>query len=432
MNICRQAERTCSKGFIMTASDNSPRPLIIIGASHAGLSCAEALRKGGFDGAISIIERDSGTPLQRPPLSKTYLDADEGAGEESFYLRRSEWFAQFDITSHQGCEVTKISRADKKVHLDDGRTLFYDKLVIASGAVARTLPLAGGTATGVHVLRTATDARRLRAVLGTVTDAVVIGGGYIGLEAAASLRKAGKSVHVVEFAPRLLARVASPLLSDYCAALHRSAGVTVSTGAACDEILTDDTGTVRGVRLTNGIDLECQLVLAGIGVIPDAGLAAAAGLAVDNGIIVSHTYRTDDDAIWAIGDVARAPSRYELRIESIHHAQTSSQIAAADIMGGELPSNEVLWFWSDQYDVKFQMAGMLPAVPEGTLQHVSRAGRREQSLSVWSWQDGVLVTVEAANDGQAYMIGKKCLEAGISPDPADIANPDFGLKALIT
>ena len=432
MNICRQVKRTRNvKGFRMTALDNSNTSLIIIGASHAGLSCAEALRKGGFDGVIGVIERDSGTPLQRPPLSKTYLDADEGAGEDSFYLRRSEWFAQFDISLHEGCEVTKISRADKQVHLDDGRVLSYDKLVIASGAVARKLPIAGGTATGVHVLRTAADARRLRASLGTVKDAVVIGGGYIGLEAAASLHKVGKSVHVVELAPRLLARVASPLLSDYCTALHRAAGVTVSTGAACDEILTDDTGAVRAVLLADGTELPCQLVLAGIGVIPDTGLASAAGLAVDNGIIVSRAYRTDDDAIWAIGDVARAPSRYELRIESIHHAQASSQIAAADMMGGELPADEALWFWSDQYDVKFQMAGMLPSVPEGALQHVSRAGRRDHSLSVWSWCDRVLVTVEAANDGQAYMIGKKCLEAGISPDPADIANPDFGLKTLI-
>jgi NADPH-dependent 2,4-dienoyl-CoA reductase/sulfur reductase-like enzyme len=185
------------------------------------------------------------------------------------------------------------------------------------------------------------------------------------------------------------------------------------------------------VLLADGTELPCQLVLAGIGVIPDTGLASAAGLTVDNGIIVSRAYRTDDDAIWAIGDVARAPSRYELRIESIHHAQASSQIAAADMMGGELPADEALWFWSDQYDVKFQMAGMLPSAPEGALQHVSRAGRRDHSLSVWSWCDGVLVTVEAANDGQAYMIGKKCLEAGISPDPADIANPDFGLKTLI-
>lgn len=406
--------------------------VVIIGASHAGLSCAEALRKGGCEGEIIVCERDGGLPLQRPPLSKTYLDADVTRGDDIFLLRRPDWFTQFDIKFLEQCPVTEIDRSKKIVCLAGDNVLSYDKLVIASGAVPRRLPLTGGSSSGVHVLRTADDARGLRNSLKGVQNTVVIGGGYIGLEAAASLRKAGKDVHVVELASRLLARVASPTLSDYCTKLHAKAGVNISTHASCDEILTDETGHVKAVRLADGTELKSQLVLAGIGIIPDAHLAKTAGLAVDNGILVSESYRSHDPAIWAIGDVANAPDRYDLRIESIHHAQLSAQIAAADMLGITMPAHEVLWFWSDQYNVKFQMAGMLPAVQDDVLQHVSRAGRRENSLSIWSWYKSKLVMVEAANDGLAYMVGKKCLEAGVSPDPADIENPGFALKTLLS
>lgn len=404
--------------------------IVIIGASHAGLSCAERLRTGGFDGQITILERDPGLPLQRPPLSKTYLKADLADGEGAFALRKEDWFDNFKITFRPACAVASLHPGQQQLSLTDGSTLSYDHLVLATGAYARPLPHLSDGAPNLHMLRTAGDARALRAGLRHVRTAVVIGGGYIGLEAAASLRGFDLDVHVVELAPRLLARVASPALSDHCAALHRQHGVQLHIGQATESLETDRSGRITSVHLSGGTVLEPQLVLAGIGIVPDTALAEAAGLKVDNGIITDQTYITSDPHISAIGDVARAPSVNPFRVESIHHAQYSGAVAAARLTGSAAPSREAWWFWSDQYDVKYQMAGLVP--PDGlSVSVATRTGRRENSLSVWSYDGAELVSVEAANDPQAYMIGKKCLEAGLSPDPSDIANPDFVLKSLL-
>ena len=404
--------------------------IIIIGASHAGLACAERLRHHGFAGKITIFEREEGLPLQRPPLSKTYLSAEKGASEEAYLLRKPDWFEVFDIDFQPGCKVISIDRKAGGITLADGRREAYSELVIAAGAMPRHLPIAGGNAKGVFVLRVAREARAIRAQIRKAGKAVVIGGGYIGLEAAASLKTTGIEVEIVEMAPRLLARVASPELSDYCAELHQYKGVKIHCGAGVDEILCTSDGQCRGVVLSDGWTLEADMVLAGIGVFPEATLAEQAGLAVNNGVLVSVQYQTEDAHIWSIGDVARAPDVSETRIESIHHAQFSASVAAAAITASEMPPREAWWFWSDQYDVKFQMAGLVPAASD-KLVTITRKGRRENSLSVWSWLDGSLVAIEAANDGQAYMIGKKCLEAGRHPDPQNIASPEFPLKSLL-
>ncbi len=408
--------------------------IIIIGASHAGLSCAEKLRVGGYQGKILVLERDEGLPLQRPPLSKTYLKADLSEGEAAFALRKKDWFDTFDICFRPGSAVTALDRRARQLTLTDGNTLSYDHLVLATGAKARPLPQVTAGADNLHVLRTAADARRLRAGLAAIQldrlQAVVIGGGYIGLEVAASLRHFGSKVHIIEMAPRLLARVASPAFSAYCANLHHQHGVQVHNGKAVDKVTPDAHGRITSVYLADGTELPCQLVLAGIGILPDIDLAVSAGLQVDDGIVVDAAYTTSDANISAIGDVARAPSINPFRIESIHHAQNSGAIVAASLTGANLPPREAWWFWSDQYDVKFQIAGLVPA-ENNISASVIRAGRREGSLSVWTYARGNLASVEAANDGQAYMIGKKCLEAGHSPTPADIKNPDFVLKSLL-
>ncbi len=404
--------------------------IIIIGASHAGLACAERLRHHGFSGKITIFDREKGLPLQRPPLSKTYLSAQEGASEEAYLLRKAEWFEVFDIDFQPSCEIISIDRKAGVIKLADGRREAYSELVIAAGAMPRHLPILGGDAKGVFVLRVAREARAIRAHMGKAGKAVVIGGGYIGLEAAASLTTAGVRVEIVEMAPRLLARVASPELSDYCAELHQHKGVKIHLSAGAEEILCTSDRQCRGVLLSDGRTLEADMVLAGIGVVPEAALAEQVGLAVNNGVMVSAQYQTDDAHIWSIGDVARAPDLSETRIESIHHAQFSASVAAAAITASEMPPREAWWFWSDQYDVKFQMAGLVPATSD-KLVTVTRKGRRKNSLSVWSWLDGNLVAIEVANDGQAYMIGKKCLETGRHPDPQHIANPEFSLKSLL-
>jgi len=409
-----------------------PDHIMIIGASHAGLSCAERLRAHGFDGRITVLDRDPGLPMQRPPLSKTYLKADLSGGEGAFALRKPDWFDTFKIEFRPDCTVSAIDTASRSVLLADGQSLSYDHLVLATGAVARPLPQAQGckAARNLHVLRTATDARALRSGLHDVHTAVVVGGGYIGLEAAASLRSLGREVHVVEMAPRLLARVASPALSSYCAELHRAKGVQLHLGTAVDHLATGRDGRIEQVMLADR-GLDAQLVLAGIGIIPDTALAEQAGLATDNGVLVNESYITSDAAVSAIGDVARAPAINVFRVESIHHAQYSGAVVAARLTGAPAPSREAWWFWSDQYDVKFQMAGLVPSAAE-TNKTVTRPGRRDGSLSVWSYTDAGLAAVEAAGDPQAYMVGKKCLEAGLSPDPADITNPDFALKTLLS
>ena len=418
------------KGFIYLPDEEDMSRIIIIGASHAGLSCAERLRQHGFEGEITIFDREEGLPLQRPPLSKTYLKAEKGASEDMFLLRKSDWFEVFDIDFQPGCDVTAIDRNAQLIELADGRREGYSELVIAAGASPRQLPVMGSDAQGVFVLRVAREARAIRAHVANAKKAVVIGGGYIGLEAAASLTAAGVEVQIVEMAPRLLARVASPPLSDYCAELHRHNDVQIHCGVGVDNILCDRDGHCSGVVLSDGRTLDADMVLAGIGVTPETKLAEQAGLAVSNGVLVSAHYQTEAAHIWAIGDVARAPDLSEIRIESIHHAQFSASLAAAAITASEMPPVEAWWFWSDQYDVKFQMAGLVPTSSE-KLVTITRKGRRENSLSVWSWLDGCLVAVEAANDGQAYMIGKKCLEAGTHPDPQDIADPEFSLKSLL-
>ena len=417
-------------GYIDLPDEEDMSRIIIIGASHAGLACAERLRHHGFAGKITIFDREEGLPLQRPPLSKTYLSAEEGVSEEAYLLRKSDWFDVFDIDFQLSCEVIGIDRKASVIKLADGRREAYSELVIAAGAMPRHLPIVGGNAKGVFVLRVAREARAIRAHMGKAGKAVVIGGGYIGLETAASLTKAGVEVEIVEMAPRLLARVASPELSDYCTELHQHKGVKIHCGIGVDEILCTSDGHCRGVVLSDGRALEADMVLAGIGVVPEATLAEQAGLAVSNGVLVSAQYQTEDAHVWSIGDVARAPDISDTRIESIHHAQFSASVAAAAITASEMPPSEAWWFWSDQYDVKFQMVGLVPAASD-KLVTITRKGRRENSLSVWSWLDGTLVAIEAANDGQAYMIGKKCLEAGRHPDPQNIANPEFSLKSLL-
>ncbi len=401
---------------------------VIIGASHAGLACAEKLRAAEYDGAITLVEREAGLPIQRPPLSKAYLQA-ESSDEAGFALRRPEFFQTLDIELRDGLAVTEIDRNAKQITLADGSALAYDWLVLATGAMPRQLPLDGAGAGGVHLLRTAADARALRGALGQAKKAVVAGGGYIGLEAAASLRKAGLEVTVIEMAERLLARVASPLISDYFADLHRQHGVQLVLGHGLSGLI-GKAGRISGIELDDGRQLACDLLLAGIGVIPESELAEAAGLKVGNGIPVSADYRTEDVSIFAIGDVAHAAAHYPLRLESVHHAQFSGQVAAAAIVGQPLPETELPWFWSDQYDVKLQIAGLLPAADTAGLDYISRAGRRPGSLSVWSFVGEQLCSVESASAPQAYMIAKACMEKGQPVAKQDIANPEFDLKSL--
>ena len=408
--------------------------IVIVGASHAGISCAEKLRQFGYDGTVTIIDKIADTPYQRPPLSKSYLSADT-ASEESFYLRSEQWFDSHDITLLTGIEVVSIDCDAHQIDTDDGQQHNYSKLILATGASPRSLSDEMHQLDSVTVLRDVQDARQIKRLLKDgingqqISSVAIIGGGYIGLEIAASLRKQQIEVHLVELADRVLARVASPPLSQYCEDLHSQHGAKLITGAGLDTIISD-AGQISAITLSSGQNIPAQLVIAGIGVIPETSLARNAGLKIDNGIIVSADYASSEPDIYAIGDVARAPEHAPIRVESVHHAQFSAMRVAAHICEVQPARAESWWFWSDQYDVKFQMAGLLPASDDG-LTHSVRAGRKEHAQSVWSFHHGTLVCVEAANDPQAYMIGKFCLENHISPDKTSLEDDGFDLKSLM-
>ena len=400
---------------------------VVIGASHAGISFAEKMRQQGSQDQITIIDRLKGIPLQRPPLSKAYLSA-RSDEESSFYLRGADWFDAQDIALRDGVTVTEIRPDKKSICLDDGTDLGYDKLILALGAVPRRLPMAAMDSANVFVLRDGDDARALKASLPDAGTAVVIGGGYIGLEAAASLKKQGLDVHVVEAAPRLLARVASPQISQSYQELHQSHGVHIHNHVGVEALSASD-DHVQSVILASGEEIACDILIVGIGVVPETSLAEPAGITIGNGIVTDYDYATNVPDIYAIGDNVMAEGRGSMRIESIHNAQYGGHYLASCITGGAKPQEEAPWFWSDQYDVKLQSAGLVPAANEDVFA-VSRAGKREGGLSVWSYQGDELKSVESINDPQAYMIGKYCLEKQISPKPEDITNPDFDLKSL--
>jgi NADPH-dependent 2,4-dienoyl-CoA reductase/sulfur reductase-like enzyme len=406
--------------------------VLIVGASHAGISCAEQLRTLGFDGDITVVDQQTGAPLERPPLSKAYLGSTP-AEDDKFLLRRADWYDKFQVTMRAGAKVVGCDPASRQVQLEGGENLAYDKLVIATGAVPRQLPDTGDLS-GVFVVRSPDDARKLRGAMTatkTAADktAIVIGGGYIGLEVAASCAKAGLEVHVIEAADRLLARVASPDMSAFFAALHMDHGVQMHIGVQTTKIHSKD-GAFAGVSLSDGQFIAAGLLVVGIGVVPDMTLATAAGITTGNGILVDQQMRTSAGDIYAIGDVALVDGA-ALRIESVHNAQFTAARAAAAITGTAMPADMVPWFWSEQYDVRLQSAGIVP-VAGTALSHVVRPGKRAGGLSVWSYQAGRLVAVEAVRDPAAYVLGKKCLESNLSPPPSDIVDSDFDLKSFVS
>ena len=402
--------------------------VIVIGASHAGVAFVDCMRRHGFAGELTMIERLPGLPLERPPLSKTFILASDDE-DYRFELRAPDWYVDRQVTLMAGHGVVSIDAESRVITLDDGAVLPFDRLVLATGATARDLPSAEGM-DGVFTLRSPDDARHLRAAAAASRSALIIGGGYIGLEIAASLTKAGQKVTIIEAAPRVLARVASPPVSTFFETRHRDAGVDVITGAALTEIRSQY-GEFVGATLEDGRQIDADLLVIGIGVTPNTELAQQADLVIGNGIVTDTCMQTSQPDIYAIGDCAcDGSARPGLRIESIHNAHQQAERAAAAIMGKDLPRHQTPWFWSDQYDVKLQSAGVLPA--DGReLTHVQREGRRSGGFSVWSFDDAGLVAVEAVADPAGYMVGKTCLERGTAPTPEQVADNDFDLKAFV-
>jgi len=397
--------------------------VVVIGAGQAGASLVAQLRNSGFDGQITLIGEEPVPPYQRPPLSKKYL-----LGEmqlDRLFLRPESFYSENDIALRLNEKVTGIDTDAKTVTLAD-ETLHYDELALTTGSSPRRLPPAiGGSLHGVHVVRNLGDVDALASDFNNDRHVLIVGGGYIGLEAAAVAAARGLKVTLVEMADRILQRVAAPETSDYFRALHSSHGVTIVEGVGLDHLIGDD--KVTGAKLTDGTELVLDFVIVGVGISPGTELAEAAGITLDNGIRTDALGRTSAPHVWAAGDCASFPyNDTRIRLESVPNAIDQAECVAQNIMGEAKTYQAKPWFWSDQYDVKLQIAGL----NTGYDTVVTRQGDGT-SVSFWYYQGNTLLAVDAMNAPRDYMIGKRLIEGGKSPDPKAIADPKTDMKALM-
>jgi len=398
--------------------------LVVVGAGQAAASLIAKLRSLGFDGQITLIGEEPVPPYQRPPLSKAYLLGDMEL--ERLFLRPAAFYADNGVTLMLGTRVEAIDRAAKTLTLDNGEALAFDMLALTTGSVPNRLPNAiGGDLGGVYTVRTLADVDAMEPEFRDGARVLIVGGGYIGLEAAAVAAKKGLKVTLVEMSERILQRVAAPETSDYFRALHKAHGVDLREGTGLVR-LTGET-RVSGAELTDGEHLSVDFVIVGVGIRPDITLADQAGLTIDNGIAVDAQGRTSDPSIWAAGDCASFPhGGGRARLESVGNAIDMGELVAANIMGAGLDYVARPWFWSDQYDVKLQIAGL----NAGYDQIVTRPGENG-AVSFWYYRGETLIAVDAMNDSRGYMVGKRLIEAGKSPDKALIADPSADLKPLL-
>lgn len=396
--------------------------VLIIGAGHAGGSVAAFLRQYGHEGPIVLAGEEDAPPYQRPPLSKAWLKGE--ADLEALLLRPLTFYAEQDIDFRGSMVAVAVDPAAKTVAFHDGSSETYEILVLATGSTARKLPVPGGDHPDLLELRTMKDAERLKAVLGPGKRLAVVGGGYVGLEAAASARALGAEAVVIERAPRVLARVASETLSTYFTAQHQAHGVDILTDAEVVAVARD------GVSLAYGSVVSADAVLVGVGALACDALARSAGLTCDDGVVVDAEARTSDPAIFAIGDMTRRPipvhGGVNHRLESVPNALEQAKQAAAAIVGRAGPTPEVPWFWSDQYDVKLQIAGL----PLDVDRQVVRGDPTASGFAVFHLNGDRIVCVEAVNAPPEFMAGKQLIAKATPVDTGKLADPAVSMKAV--
>lgn len=400
--------------------------LVIVGAGQAGFAAAAKLRALKDERPITIIGAEDVPPYQRPPLSKKYL-----LGDMSFdrlLFRPEQWYADNNVDIRLSTWVEEIRRDEKQVLLQDGTVLDYGTLLLATGSTPRQLSAAiGGTLNGVYVMRDKRDADLLAEAMRPGRRVLIVGGGYIGLEAAAVARHRGLDVTVIEMAERILQRTSAKETADIIRSIHAAHDVAILEKTGLGHLIGTD-GHVRAAKLSDGTVIDVDCVIVGIGVTPNDQLADMAGLDVKNGIVVDDFGRTSDPAIFAAGDCASFPwADGRIRFESVQNAVDQAEAVATVIAGGGAPYRPKPWFWSDQYDLKLQIAGFNLGYDETFL----RPGAREGTHSVWYFKAGRFVSVDAINDATAYVVGRKLLELGITPDRAALADPGGDLKQLL-
>lgn len=400
--------------------------VVILGAGHAGGTCAALLRQYGFAGDITLLGEEPIPPYQRPPLSKAWLKGEADA--ESLALKPLDFYAENRIEFRPNTRASKLYRAEKVVELSDGWAVPYDQLVIATGARAIALPIPGADLSGVMALRTAADAEALKAALRPGKSLAVVGGGYIGLEVAASGRALGADVVVVERESRVLARVACPVLSDFFTTYHQARGVTFELGASVIAF-EGARDSLTGVELSNGRKLACDVAVVGVGAHPNDEIAALAGLDCARGIVVDLEGRTSDPAIFAIGDVSHRPLPiYErmFRLESVPNALEQAKQAAAAIAGRPAPATEVPWQWSDQYDLKLQIAGY----PFDVDEVIVRGDPASNRFAAFHLKGDLVQAVEAVNSPPEFMMGKTLIGGRRPVDKLRLRDPSVSMKEV--
>ncbi|MDA8786207.1 FAD-dependent oxidoreductase [Porticoccaceae bacterium] len=400
---------------------------VVIGGSHAAVQLAISLRQNGWDGGITVISEENHMPYQRPPLSKAYLAGD--SSKEQLALRAPAAYEKLDVNFMLGVKVKRIDVQAHQLELDNNQALGFSKLALCTGARVRPLPIPGADLRGVHYLRTMDDVAGIQQSAASAKTAVIIGGGYIGLETAASLSKLGIAITVLETESRLLKRVASETTSEFYLRLHRENGVDIRCNTMATALEGDS--AVSGVVCGDGLKIAADMVIIGIGVIPNTELASDAGLEVDNGVLVNEFAQTSHPDIVAAGDCTNHPNAIlntRLRLESVPNATEQAKAAAASICGLDKQYAELPWFWSDQYDVKLQIAGM----NQGYTDAIIRGDKASRSFTVFYLKDNTILAADCINRPKDFMLAKKLILQAQPIDMAVLADETTELKILIT
>jgi 3-phenylpropionate/trans-cinnamate dioxygenase ferredoxin reductase subunit len=406
--------------------------VVIVGGGQAGYQTAASLRTEGYDGPVFLIGEEAGAPYQRPPLSKAFVLGKQN--QTQILLRPELYYRDHQIELLAGEKAAAIDRISRKVHLGSGSELSYDSLVLALGARNRALPVVGGGLDGVCYLRTLEEAIEVKQRLEQAQQVAIVGGGFIGLEIAAAARTLGKPVTVIEALPRLMSRVVAPVVSEFFRAAHTAKGVEILLNGKVQEIQGVD-GRVQGVMLDDGRKLPADVVVIGVGIVPNTELAEGAGLPVANGIATDELLRTADERVFAIGDCAEHPSRFagslgansQVRLESVQNAVDQGVCVARTIAGKAAPYSATPWFWSDQFDIRLQMAGL----PGGHDQTVVRGAPESGKFSVFYFRRGKLCAVDSVNRPADHLAARKLIGSGTAMTPDQAADENVNLKTVV-
>ena len=400
--------------------------IVIIGGGQAAAQAIQSLRMGGYAGELTLVGDEPALPYQRPPLSKAYMKGE--FSEERLYFKPAAWYDDNNVDLILSTRATGIDRANRKVLLEHSGQLDYDAAIIATGSRPRSLPAEGADLDGVFDLRTLSDVERIRPQMVAGRSIVIIGAGYIGLEAAAVARQMDLNVTVLEMAPRVLARVTSPVMSEFYETEHRNQGVDIRTGARLDRLEGTD-GHVSAAVLADGTSLKADIVLVGIGILPNEELASDAGIACKNGILVDRDARTSDPRIFAAGDCASRPLVHygrTGRLESVHNAIEQGKLAASAILGKPRPPEDCPWFWSDQYDLKLQIAGLSQDYDRIVL----RGSPADRKFAAFYLRNGTLIAVDAVNSAPEFLASKKLIMQGAKLAPETLGDTSVSMKEI--